>query len=413
MSLDSLSMILVARLNEMREKGISKGPEHIISGTKPAADGSGPRCYLEGYGNREFLRMNSNSYLGLSLHPEVIAAEEKAAREFGTGPGAVRFISGTYGPHVQLESRLAEFHGRQAAMIFNAAYAAIMGVLPQLITDKTIVLSDTLNHNCIINGVRLARPARKYVYRHLDMTDLEAKLHACIGNAKRLLVVSDGIFSMRGDFVPLHELTAICHQYEEHFAEGIVTIIDDSHGIGAFGQSGRGVEEFTGSRADILVATLGKALGVNGGYVVADKSVIDYLRETAQFYVYSNPITPSEAAAASQALALLDGPVGQEMLVRLRSLTRRFEVGLLQMSLEIIEGEHPIVPLMIRDTEKTTALVQYLFEHGILATGLNYPVVPEGDQEIRFQVSASHTEQDIDFVLNVLDGFSDYLHNSL
>lgn len=406
MSLDRVSRILDARLDELRQKGISKGAEHIISGVKPAAGGRGPLCYLEGYGNREFLRMNSNSYLGLSLHPEVIAAEEKAAREFGAGPGAVRFISGTYAPHIELESRLAAFHGRQAAMIFSAAYSAVMGVLVQLITDETIVLSDTLNHNCIINGVRLARPAGKYVYSHLDMSDLEAKVSACIGEGKRLLVVSDGIFSMRGDFVPLHEVTAICRRYDEHFAEGIVTIIDDSHGIGAFGQSGRGVEEFTGSRADILVATLGKAFGVNGGYVAADRAVIDYLRETAPFYVYSNPITPSEAAAASRALALLDGPEGQGMLVRLRSLTHRFQAGLLQIGFEIIEGEHPIVPLMIRDTEKTTALVQYLFEHGILATGLNYPVVPEGDQEIRFQVSASHTKQDIDFVLNVLDEFT-------
>jgi glycine C-acetyltransferase len=406
MSLDKVSRIVAARLSEMRTKGINKGAEHVISGVKSGAGGKGPRCHLEGYGQREFLCMNSNSYLGLSLHPKVIAAEEKAVREFGTGPGAVRFISGTYGPHVQLESRLAAFHGRQAAMIFSAAYAAVMGVLPQFITEETIVISDSLNHNSIINAVRLARPAGKHVYRHLDMSDLEAKICACVGEAKRLLVVSDGIFSMRGDFVPLRELTTICDQYEEHFAEGIVTIIDDSHGIGAFGQSGRGVEEVTGSRADILVATLGKAFGVNGGYVVGDKAVVEYLRETAAFYIYSNPITPSEAAAASQAIDLLDGSDGREMLVRLRSLTRRFEMGLLQMGFEIIEGEHPIVPLMIRDTGKTTALVQYLFEHGILATGLNHPVVPEGDQEIRFQVSASHTEQDIDFVLNVLDEFS-------
>lgn len=406
MSLEKVSGILVSRLQEMRAKGINKGAEHIISGVKSAADGKGPRFHLEGYGQREFLRMNSNSYLGLSLHPKVIAAEEEAVREFGTGPGAVRFISGTYAPHVQLEFRLAEFHGRQAAMIFSAAYAAVMGLLPQLITDETIVISDSLNHNSIINAVRLARPAGKYVYRHLDMSDLEAKICTCIGEAKRLLVVSDGIFSMRGDFVPLHELTTICDRYDEHFAEGIVTVIDDSHGIGASGQSGRGVEELTGGRADILVATLGKAFGVNGGYVVADKTVVEYLRETAPFYIYSNPITPSEAAAASQALSQLDGSEGREILVRLRSLTRRFETGLLRMGFEIIEGEHPIVPLMIRDTGKTTALVQHLFEQGILATGLNYPVVPEGDQEIRFQVSASHTEQDIDFVLHVLDGFS-------
>ncbi|NPE28282.1 aminotransferase class I/II-fold pyridoxal phosphate-dependent enzyme [Methanococcoides sp. SA1] len=406
MSLEKMSEILAAQLNQLLTKGTGKGEEYVISGLIPSAAGRGPRCHLEGYGQGEFLRMNSNSYLGLSLHPKVIDAEEKAVRAFGTGPGAVRFISGTHLPHVQLESRLAEFHGRQAAMIFSAAYATIMGVLPQLLTDETMVISDSLNHNSIINAVRLARPAGKYVYRHLDMGDLEAKICASIGKAKRILVASDGIFSMRGDVVPLNELTAICKKYEERFTEGIVTFIDDSHGVGAFGQNGRGVEEATGSRADILVATLGKAFGVNGGYVVANQTVIDYLRETAPFYIYSNPITPSEAAAALQSLCLLDGSEGREMLGRLRSLTRRFEAGLLRMDFEIIEGEHPIVPLMVRDTRKTKALVQYLFENNILATGLNYPVVPEGDQEIRFQISASHTEQDLDWVLDILGAFS-------
>ena len=411
MALDRLDRVLLRSLQELEAQGRRKGEETIICGIKAAGAGHGPRCFLVGYGDREFLSMNSNSYLGLTHHPQVIAAEENAAREFGTGPGAVRFISGTYQPHITLEKQLAGFHGREAAMIFSAAYAAIMGVLPQLINEETIVLSDALNHNCIINAIRLAKPAHKHIYQHLDMGDLEEKIKDCIGQAQRLLVVTDGIFSMRGDFAPLDEITSLCRRHEERFAQGIVTVVDDSHGTGAFGQTGRGVEEFTNSRADILVATLGKALGVNGGYVVANRTVIDFLRETSPFYVYSNPITPSEAAAAIQSLMLLDSREGRNLLDRLRTLTRRFETGLQDLGFEIMAGEHPIVPLMIRETQKTADLVHYLFAHNILATGLNFPVVPKGDEEIRFQISASHTEKDIDYVLIVLAEFARHEHS--
>ena len=399
---ESLTSLLDERLLELQAQGVSKRPEHVITGIKPAGEGFGPRCFLQGHDGRAFLRMNSNSYLGLSLHPKVIAAEEAAAREYGAGPGAVRFISGTHKPHVDLEQQLAEFHGREAAMIFSAAYAAVLGVLPPLISDQTIVLSDELNHNSIINSIRLSQPADKAVYQHLDMEDLEQQLQNCIGRCKRLLVVTDGIFSMRGDHAPLRALIALCHQYRDEFEEGIITVVDDSHGVGAFGRNGKGTEEHTGAQADILIATLGKALGVNGGYVVSSQRVIDYLRESSPLYIYSNPITPSEAAAASAALEILAGAEGKGLLDRMKTLTRRFERGLLDLRYEIIEGPHPIVPLMVRDTDKTTRLVKRLFDHNILATGLNYPVVPRGDEAIRFQISASHSERDIDQVLDVL-----------
>ncbi len=399
---ESLTSLLDERLQELQAQGVSKRPEHVITGIKPAEGGFGPRCFLQGQGDREFLRMNSNSYLGLSLHPKVIAAEEEAVRKFGAGPGAVRFISGTHKPHVDLEQQLAEFHGREAAMIFSAAYAAVLGVLPPLISEQTMVLSDALNHNSIINSIRLSQPADKAVYQHLDMEDLEQQIQNSIGRCKRLLVVTDGIFSMRGDHAPLRALTEICRQYGDEFEEGIITVVDDSHGVGAFGRNGRGTEEHTGAQADILISTLGKALGVNGGYVVSSQRVIDFLRESSPLYIYSNPITPSEAAAASAALEILDAAEGKGLLDRMKTLTRRLERGLLDLRYEIIERPHPIVPLMIRDTDKTTRLVKRLFDHNILATGLNYPVVPKGDEAIRFQVSASHTEQDIDQVLDTL-----------
>ncbi|MBC8317726.1 MAG: aminotransferase class I/II-fold pyridoxal phosphate-dependent enzyme [Desulfobulbaceae bacterium] len=405
MATEKLEKIITASLAALAQKGTLKGSEKIICGMKPAGNGFGERYFLEGYGGKQFLRMNSNSYLGLSTNRRVIEAEDAAAKTFGTGPGAVRFISGTYLPHVELEKKLAAFHGREAAMIFSAAYAAVMGVLPALISDETIVVSDALNHNSIINAIRLARPAGKLVYRHLDMEDFEEKLQSTVGKGKRVIVVTDGIFSMRGDHVPLQTLSPICQRYENKFPEGIITVVDDSHGVGAFGHTGRGTEEYAGARADILIATLGKALGVNGGYVAASAKLIGFLRETAPFYIYSNSITPSEAAAAIQSLEILDSIEGKSLLKAMRRLVKRLEEGLISLGYEVIESEHPIVPLLLRDTEKTGKLVEYLFEHAVLATGLKFPVVPKGDEEIRFQVSAGHTEKDIDSVLDVLREF--------
>lgn len=219
-------------------------------------------------------------------------------------------------------------------------------------------------------------------------------------------MVTDGIFSMRGDHAPLETITAVCKKYESEFSEGIVTVVDDSHGVGAFGLTGRGTEEYTGTQADILIATLGKALGVNGGYVAASAKIIEFLRETAPFYIYSNPITPSEAAAAIRSLEILDSQFGQGLLDKMRGLVKQLETGLTGLGYEVISSEHPIVPLLVRDTEKTRQLGDYLFEHAVLATGLKFPVVPRGDEEIRFQVSAGHTEKDIDYVLDVLRDFN-------
>jgi glycine C-acetyltransferase len=188
---------------------------------------------------------------------------------------------------------------------------------------------------------------------------------------------------MRGDHAPLDRICAIARDFDARFDENVVVIVDDSHGVGAFGPTGRGTEEVAGARADVLIATLGKALGVNGGYVVGARVGIDYLRERSPFYVYSNPITPGEAAAARAALALLDGQRGRELLAHLRAMTRRFERGLVELGYETIPGEHPVVPLLVRDPERTARLVAHLRNQGILATGIHYPVVPRGDDEIR------------------------------
>lgn len=406
MPLDRTESLLSKELSSLDRQGVRKGREAIVAGVIFADRNRGPRYLLEGEGDRLFLRMNSNGYLGMALHREVIAAAEGAANTFGIGPSAVRFISGTYSPHIELERQLAEFHGREAGMIFNSAYSAMMGLLPPLVTSETTVISDELNHNCIINSMRLANPRQKLIYPHLDIDQLEVNLQQAAKNSRRAIVITDGIFSMRGDHVPLAAIVDMAGRYDDQFSENIIVIVDDSHGVGAFGVTGRGTEEYTKSEnVDLLVGTLGKAIGVNGGYVVSSQIVINYLREKAPFYIYSNPISPGEAAAALKALEILRSNEGVALLKHLREMTARFEQGIIDLDFETIPGDHPIAPLMLRDTDRTIALENYLKSQGILATALKFPVVPHGDEEIRFQICANHTKSDIDEVLSALADF--------
>ncbi|BBA36264.1 glycine C-acetyltransferase [Methylocaldum marinum] len=403
MSMDRMEVLLRQALAQLDRSGVRKSREAIITAILPPHDGRGIRYRLQGEGDRPFLRMNSNGYLGLALHPDVMKAEEDGVRAYGAGPAAVRFISGTFEPHVRLEQRLAEFHGREAAMLFSSAYAAVMGVVPTLISPETAVLSDELNHNCIINAIRLARPKEKFVYEHLNLDQAETFLRQSEGSCRRAVIVTDGVFSMRGDHAPLKDLAALARNHDANFAEGVFLVVDDSHGVGAFGQTGRGTEEYAGSGpVDVLIGTLGKAFGVNGGYVVGSSLLVDFLREKAPLYIYSNPITPGEAAAGAKSLEIVGGSDGQHRLERLRKLTARFRQGLIDSGLETLPGGHPVVPLMLRDTEKTRGTVSHLRERGILATGIVYPVVPQGDEEIRFQITADHTETDLDEVLTAL-----------
>jgi len=406
MPTNRLTPILEARVDELRASGRLKGAEAVTVAVLPPASGRGPRFLIEGGGERPFLRMNSNSYLGLSLNTRVLAAEEEAVRRYGTGPGAVRFISGTWAPHVALERRLAKFHGREAGMLFSSAYATVMGVLPQLITDKTAVISDALNHNCIINAIALARPAEKRIYRHLDLDELEHHLASVAKTCARAIVVTDGVFSMRGDHAPLDAIAKLLAEFDAVFPENVLLVVDDSHGVGGFGRTGRGTEEITGSGpVDVLIGTLGKAFGVNGGYLVASASIVGYLRETSPFYIYSNPITPAEAEAALVAVDHVDSVEGIAALDHLRAMTGHFRDGLTKLGLETVTGEHPVVPLLVRDSARTARLVRHLRAQGILATGLNYPVVPKGEEEIRFQICADHTTLDIDEALAALQQF--------
>jgi glycine C-acetyltransferase len=211
---------------------------------------------------------------------------------------------------------------------------------------------------------------------------------------------------MRGEHAPLDKVADLAEKYDPEFAEGVTMVVDDSHGIGAVGETGRGTMEITGeNRVDVLISTMGKALGVNGGYVVSDKTTVIYLKETAPFYVYSNSISQGEAAAILKALEILESQRGKELLQYLRKTSDYFRRGLVGMGYEVILSEHPIIPLMIRDTKKTKELVKYLEEHDVFTAGIFFPIVPQGDELIRFQVTTDHTKDDIDYVLGVLEKF--------
>ncbi|MFW6190784.1 MAG: aminotransferase class I/II-fold pyridoxal phosphate-dependent enzyme, partial [Candidatus Bipolaricaulota bacterium] len=321
MPLKKMNRTLEEKLNELERKGTLKGEELVIEGVVRSEDGNAPRYRIEGE-EGEFLKMNSNSYLGLHLNQEVIEAEEKASEKFGSGPGAVRFIHGTYQPHVELEERLAEFHGKESCVIYSSAYATMTGIIQPLTNEETLVVSDELNHNCIINGIRMAKPKGKAIYNHLDMGDLDETLQGAVGTYERVIVITDGVFSMRGDYPDLKKLVSLAEEYDDEFADGVFTIMDDSHGVGAYGETGRGTTEVTGEDGiDLIVSTMGKSLGVNGGYVVSDETVTRYLRETSPFYIYSNPITAPEAEAAINSLEIVDSERGREMLDHLSAMT--------------------------------------------------------------------------------------------
>jgi glycine C-acetyltransferase len=408
MSLDKVSAALAEDVRRLQEEGRAKAPERVIAGYEPPAGDRGPRYRLAGSDLR-FIRMNSNSYLSLSHHPEVLAAADRATHAFGTGPGAVRFIDGTFAPHVELEARIAAFVGRPAARIFNSAYTTVLGLALTLAGPDTWWVGDALNHNCIIRAMRIANvpSAQRAIFNHHDTDDLDRKLAAVPDAAGRVVVIFDGIFSMRGDHAPLERIAAVVARHEHRFREGIVTVMDDSHGIGAYGPTGRGTEEHCGTGVDVLVGTFGKAFGVNGGFVAASPELVEAVRQKADTYIYTNPLGAADCAAAVAAVHVADREEGRTRLAHLAARTMQFRQGLESLGFESIAGPHPVVPLLVRDTDRTRAFVRGLFERGVLAVGLTYPVVPRGDETIRFQVNAAHTEADIRDVLAALAAVRD------
>jgi len=403
MTLKRLDRALAEEIQGLKEEGRAKDPERIITEYIRPEDKWGPRYKLAGEeGN--FIRMNSNSYLSLSNNREVMAAADKATRDFGVGPGAVRFIDGTFGHHIGLEKRIADFTAKPAAKIFNSAYTSNCGLALAIGSKSTHWIGDQLNHNSIIRAMRIAGVPRenKGIYKHNDLNDLKRCLDQVAGGIERVIVIYDGIFSMRGDNAPIDKIDAVIAPYREKFRDGVITVVDDSHGIGAYGQTGRGTPEYCNASPDIIVGTFGKGFGVNGGFIAASEQLVEAVRQKADTYIYTNPLSVADCAAAVKALDICDSPVGIELLKGLKERTLRFRGGLDILGKESIPGPHPVVPLLVRDTAKTRDLVLALFTKGILVVGLTFPVVPKGDELLRFQINAAHTDADIDYVLEAL-----------
>jgi glycine C-acetyltransferase len=403
MPLDKLDRALAAEVAALEREGRAKAPERVIVERVPERGERGPRYKLRG-SDREYLRLNSNGYLSLAYHPELAEAADEACRRLGTGPGAVRFIDGTTREHVALESRIAAFTGRPAARAFNSAYTSVLGLALALSGAETYWIGDELNHNCIIRAMRIANipSERRSIFAHNNADDLARKLDAVPAGTGRVIVIFDGIFSMRGDAAPVAELLRVTAAHDHRFRDGVVTVMDDSHGIGAYGATGRGTEEHAGARVDVLVGTFGKAFGVNGGFVASSSEVIEAVRQKADTYIYTNPLGAADCAAAASAVEIADSPEGRERLSALAARTRQLRQGLQSLGLESIPGPHPVVPLLVRSTDKVRVMVRGLFDRHILAVGLTYPVVPKGDETIRFQLNAAHTEADIAELLQAL-----------
>ena len=411
MSKDNFKIILNNELKRIDDLGISKRNEIIIEGFSFEQDYA-PKAIIEG---KKFSIFNSNDYLGLRLNKKVLEAEHNAALKFGSGPGAVRFISGSMKIHKELEEYVAKFHEREDCIIFSSAFATNFGALhalikgqskDSLVSNNTLVISDELNHRSIIDGIRVAglNKENKAIFKHRNIEDLKNVLETNKGKFKRVLIITDGIFSMLGNYQDLKNLNEVINHYDNKFEEGIILIVDDAHGVGAFGKKGRGVEEFCNSKADILIGTFGKGFGVDGGYVVGDKIFIDYLRESAATYIYSNPISPGTAGAALKSLEIVNSTEGIKLIEKLNENINYFKEKIKKSNFELAsESVHAIQPILIGDPIKTKKIVDELYKKGILVTNISYPIVPKGKDEIRVQLNALHTKNDIDEFFEALE----------
>lgn len=408
MSKANFFQLLQKEIRRVDSWKVTKRKEKIIEGFTRSAS---PKAIIDG---EKFHVFNSNDYLGLRHHPLLKKAESMESRKYGTGPGAVRFISGTLKIHRDLEKKIARFHDRDDAIVFSSAFAANLAVIfcllkgqskDSLVVDSPVVISDALNHRSIIDGIRLANLPKenRLIYPHLDYNELEKILKDNRIKFTRAVVITDGIFSMLGEYPKLKIMQKIVKDYDRKYEMGVLLFVDDSHGVGAIGVKGRGVEEAENTKADILTGTFGKAFGADGGYVVADQIIIDYLRESAATYIYSNSITPGTAGAAYQALILIDKAEGKKLLKNLRENIDYFQKKAQKSGLKFAaDSHHPIQPLLIGDPAKTKEIVDYLFKKHILVTNISFPVVPKGRDEIRIQLSSVHTKTEIDYLVENL-----------
>ena len=343
-------------------------------------------------GGRRMLNLCANNYLGLADDPRLVQAAKAAMDGHGYGMASVRFICGTQDLHRQLETRLAGFLGMEASILFAACFDANGGLFEPLLTEQDAVISDSLNHASIIDGIRLCK-ARRFRFQNNDMADLEAQLQAArAGGARFVMVATDGVFSMDGTLANLPEVTRLAASY------GALTMVDDCHATGFMGPQGRGTPAHHGVKVDILTGTLGKALGgALGGYIAGPQAVIDLLRQRARPYLFSNALPPAIVGAALAALDIVEAADG--LRVQLSENAVYWRAGLAAAGFRLLPGAHPIIPVMVGDAPLAQAFAAALDARGVMVSAFFFPVVPRGQARIRTQMNAALTRADLDFAL--------------
>ena len=378
---------LAGQLDEIRSQGLWKS-ERLIESPQDA--------HVQLGQSQGLLNLCSNNYLGLADHPEIIEAAHKGLDRWGYGLASVRFICGTQKIHRQLESRLSDFLGTDDTILYSSCFDANGGLFETLLGPEDAIISDELNHASIIDGIRLCK-AQRFRYRNNDLADLEAKLKEA-KSARFRLIATDGVFSMDGYIA---DLAGICELADKYDA---MVMVDDSHAVGFVGENGRGTPEHCGvsDRVDILTGTMGKALGgASGGYTSGRQEIVDYLRQRSRPYLFSNSLAPPIVQATIKALELVTQST--KLREQLQTNTRFMRKELVRRGFEVREGEHPIIPVMLGDAELAAKFAESMLDKGVYVVGFSYPVVPVGQARIRTQMSAVHSQEDLNFAIDCFE----------
>jgi glycine C-acetyltransferase len=374
---------LSKELDSIREQGLYKDERIIL----------GPQAAKIKVKDGEVINFCANNYLGLSSHPKILEAAHRGLEKWGYGMSSVRFICGTQAIHRQLEERIADFLGMDDTILYSSCFDANGGLFEAVLGAEDVVISDELNHASIIDGIRLCKAERKR-FKNCDMVQLEEILKECGGHRRRL-IASDGVFSMDGSIARLDRICDLAEKYDA------LVMIDDSHATGFVGETGRGTHEYRGviGRVDVIISTLGKAMGgASGGFTSARGEIVEYLRQRSRPYLFSNTLTPSIVLAAMTAFELLGETT--ELRDRLEENTEYFRTQMSETGFDIKEGTHPIVPIMLGDAKLAYDMARDLLVEGIYVIGFSYPVVPKGQARIRVQISAGHTREHLDAAIS-------------
>ncbi|MGP0594280.1 glycine C-acetyltransferase [Nitrospira sp. T9] len=382
MAYHSFQQLLQAQLEEIRSAGLFKGEREIL----------GPQGANIRVAQGEVINLCANNYLGLANHPLVVQAAGEGLRHYGFGMASVRFICGTQDQHKQLEEGISRFLGTDDTILYTSCFDANTGLFETILNEEDAIISDALNHASLIDGIRLCK-ANRFRYAHSDMQELETALQKAAGSRVRL-IATDGVFSMDGDFARLDRITELAERYDA------VVLVDDSHATGVLGRKGKGTPEHFGvaDRVDILTSTLGKALGGGaGGFTSGRREIIAFLRQRSRPYLFSNALPPVITAAALKALDIVRE--GEDLRITLNKHAKMFRSHLEALGFRLVPGHHPIIPVMLGDAELATRMAGRLLEEGIYVIGFSFPVVPKGQARIRVQMSAAHTQEQLERAL--------------